>query len=149
MHLSELLPVLTIAVGPVILISGVGLLLLSMTNRLGRTIDRAHVLLKERSDKEDERRQVHDAQLAILWQRARLLRTAIILAAVSALLAAILIIVLFVSVLLQLEIAMVVIVLFASCLISLIAALVFFIRDINMSLRALTMELQGPLALDD
>ena len=87
--------------------------------------------------------------MAILWQRARLLRTAIILAAVSALLAAILIIVLFVSVLLQLEIAMVVIVLFASCLISLISALAYFIRDINMSLRALTMELQGPLALED
>jgi hypothetical protein len=29
------------AIGPVILISGVGLLLLTMTNRLGRAIDRA------------------------------------------------------------------------------------------------------------
>jgi hypothetical protein len=33
--LAELIPILQIAIGPVILISGVGLLLLSMTNRLG------------------------------------------------------------------------------------------------------------------
>ena len=39
--LSELVPILQIAIGPAILISGVGLLLLSMTNRLGRVIDRA------------------------------------------------------------------------------------------------------------
>ena len=38
---SELIPVLQTAIGPVILISGVGLLLLTMTNRLGRVIDRA------------------------------------------------------------------------------------------------------------
>ncbi|MFN9975717.1 MAG: DUF2721 domain-containing protein, partial [Phycisphaerae bacterium] len=31
----DLIPVLQVAIGPVILISGVGLLLLSMTNRLG------------------------------------------------------------------------------------------------------------------
>ena len=42
--LTELIPILQIAVGPVILISGVGLLLLSMTNRLGRAIDRARIL---------------------------------------------------------------------------------------------------------
>ena len=43
MSLKDLLPVLQVAIGPVILISGVGLLLLSMTNRLGRTIDRATI----------------------------------------------------------------------------------------------------------
>jgi hypothetical protein len=40
MHLSTLIPTLQLAVGPVILISGIGLLLLSMTTRFGRTIDR-------------------------------------------------------------------------------------------------------------
>jgi hypothetical protein len=120
MHLSELIPVLTIAIGPVILISGVGLLLLSMTNRLGRTIDRVHVLLRERSGKEDDNRLIHDAQLNILWRRALILRSAIILAALSALFAAILIIVLFVSVLLKLEIALVVIMIFVSCLLAIV-----------------------------
>jgi hypothetical protein len=36
--------VLQTAIGPVILISGVGLLLFSMTNRSGRVIDRARLL---------------------------------------------------------------------------------------------------------
>jgi hypothetical protein len=41
---SQLIPVLQTAIGPVILISGVGLLLLTMTNRLGRVIDRSRIL---------------------------------------------------------------------------------------------------------
>jgi len=39
--LEQIIPELRDAVGPVILISGVGLLLLTFTNRLGRAIDRA------------------------------------------------------------------------------------------------------------
>jgi len=38
---SEIVPVLQTAISPVVLISGVGLLLLTMTNRLGRIVDRA------------------------------------------------------------------------------------------------------------
>ena len=34
----ELLPILQSSIGPVILISGVGLLLLTLTNRFGRTV---------------------------------------------------------------------------------------------------------------
>ena len=40
MPLTALIPILQVAIGPVILVSGVGLLLLSMTNRLGRIVDR-------------------------------------------------------------------------------------------------------------
>jgi hypothetical protein len=47
MQLKDLFPDLQIAIAPVILISGVGLLLLSMTNRLGRTIDRARQLVMQ------------------------------------------------------------------------------------------------------
>jgi len=46
--LHELIPVLQVAIGPVILISGIGLLLLGMTNRYGRTIDRARELAQVR-----------------------------------------------------------------------------------------------------
>ena len=35
---AELIPVLQMAVGPTVLISGVGLLILSLTNRLGRVV---------------------------------------------------------------------------------------------------------------
>ena len=45
--MKELIPLLQTAIGPVILISGVGLLLLSMTNRFGRIIDRSRILAHE------------------------------------------------------------------------------------------------------
>lgn len=47
MSLTQLIPTLQLAIGPVILISGVGLLLLSMTNRFGRIIDRARALNRD------------------------------------------------------------------------------------------------------
>jgi uncharacterized protein DUF2721 len=44
MPLKEPVPILEIAIGPVIPISGVGLLLLSMTNQFGRVIARSRQL---------------------------------------------------------------------------------------------------------
>jgi hypothetical protein len=140
--LDELIPVLQTAIGPVILISGVGMLLLTMTNRLGRTIDRSRALIALRSESSDSRRLAVELQLGILWKRARLLRQAITLATVAALLASLLIIVLFMGTLVDLHISVVVILLFAACLTSLIGSLLFFLRDINLSLRALTHELE-------
>jgi hypothetical protein len=63
------------------------------------------------------------------------------MAAVSVLLAALLIIVLFLTALLQVEIGPVIILLFVSCLICLIVSLISFIREINQSLVALKLEL--------
>jgi Protein of unknown function (DUF2721) len=144
MTIGDLIPVLQLAVGPVILISGVGLLLLSMTNRLGRTIDRCRILLDARKSAADNERGRHDSQLNILWRRAQLLRTAITLAAISVLLAAALVIVLFIAALAKLEIAIVVIALFVGCMAAVIAALVYFIRDIDLALHALALELELP-----
>ncbi len=58
MPLDELIPILQVAIGPVILISGVGLLLLSMTNRFGRVTDRSRTLLENlrQADKETRER---------------------------------------------------------------------------------------------
>jgi|SRR4051812_33670558 hypothetical protein len=133
MRLAELIPVLQIAIGPVILISGVGLLLLLMTNPLGRAIDRSRLLIDAKTRGPDQIHVRHDEQLSILWRRAQLLRIAITLAGLSALLAAVLIIVLFVGALLKLEIAITVVTIFISCLTALIASLIVFIRDVDLS----------------
>lgn len=146
MPLDELIPVLQTAIGPVILISGVGMLLLTMTNRLGRTIDRSRALIDLRRVASDARRLAIELQLGILWRRARLLRQAITMATVSALLAALMIIVLFMGTLVDLQVAVVVVLLFAACLTSLIGSLLFFLRDVNLSLRALTHELEQDVA---
>ena len=45
--LTQLVPILQLAIGPVILISGVGLLLLTLTNRFGRMLDRSRAIIHE------------------------------------------------------------------------------------------------------
>jgi hypothetical protein len=141
-RLHDLVPSLQIAIGPVILVSGVGLLLLSMTNRLGRVIDRSRALSRELRSGTVERDRVI-SQLDILATRARLVRQAITLAIVSALSAAILVITLFVAAVFALEVGILVVALFVGCMAALIGALVAFLRDINLSLAALKLEL-GP-----
>ena len=84
-----------------------------------------------------------DQQLCVLWRRARTVRLAIALVASSALAAALLIIVLFFTAILRLEIAWLIAALFVVCMAGLISGLIAFIVDINLSLDALTLELKA------
>lgn len=140
MLLTQLIPILQAAVGPVIVVSGVGLLLLSMTNRLGRVVDRSRQLMADlrRGGGADAESRV--AQLGILDRRAWLIRNAILLATLSVLLAALLVISLFLLAALGLNDATACAFLFVGCLACLIASLVFFLLDINLSLAALKLE---------
>jgi len=139
---AELIPVLQTAIGPVILISGVGLLLLTMTNRLGRVIDRARILASQVNQADETTRQNKGAQLVILWRRARLIRLSITLTAFSALFAAILVVVLFMTAILRVESAWLIGGLFILDMASLIGALIYFLQDINLSLEAVKIEIQ-------
>lgn len=141
--MNDLIPLLQTAIGPVILISGVGLLLLSMTNRLGRIIDRSRILAQELGAGTDAQRASAQGQVGILWRRANLIRRAIALAVISVLFAAVMMIVLFLSALEQVEVAGLVIVLFSACLLTLIASLVAFLQEVNESLSALKLALYG------
>jgi VIT1/CCC1 family predicted Fe2+/Mn2+ transporter len=141
--LEKIIPMLQVAIGPVILISGIGLLLLTMTNRLGRAIDRVRLLKAELSQRTDEERAQALAQVAILYRRARVVRLSIILATLSALLASALIITLFVTALLQWEAGLPASLIFIACMTALFASLVAFICDINLALHALKLELEG------
>jgi hypothetical protein len=140
--LEKIIPELRDAIGPVILISGVGLLLLTMTNRLARAIDHARRLQRELSDRAEHERSRTLAQVRITYRRARIIRLSILLAALSALLASVLIITLFVGVLLQWDYWVMVSFVFIACMMSLAASLIAFICDINLSLHALKLELK-------
>ncbi len=140
---SELIPILQSAIGPVILISGVGLLLLSMTNRFGRVVDRARILAGAVASAEDAQRRAFRAQLAVMETRAKVIRRAIMLAAVSVLMAALLIITIFIAALFHLNLGALAALIFIVCLVALIASLLEFLHDLNMSLRALKMETKG------
>lgn len=138
---GDLIPILQVAIGPVILISGVGLILLSMTNRLGRVIDRTRAIAGAYVETGEPKRPRLREQLTVLWSRAKNLRLAIAFAAISALSSAILVIFIFMAALWGLGSGWFIVVLFSLTLISLILALILFIHDINRSLAALRVEL--------
>jgi len=139
--MTNLVPVLQTAIGPAILVSGTGLLLLTMTNRLGRAIDRARVMGPQLAEAPAAKRAVMEAQIAIIWRRAGQIRTAIAFAAGSALLAAVLVIALFVTALAGVAATAVVATLFIACMTSLVVSLAIFLYDVNRSLWALKLEL--------
>jgi hypothetical protein len=139
--IRELIPVLQVAIGPVILISGVGLLLLTLTNRLGRAVDRSRDLGRQLREQGLADGQRLGRQVSILFRRAKVIRLSIIMAAISLLLVAVLIIVLFITALAQWD-GLLIVLLFVCCMASLIVSLVAFIRDIQLSLHALSLELE-------
>jgi hypothetical protein len=77
----------------------------------------------------------------ILYQRAKIIRVSILFSVISALLAAFLVMTLFLAAWLHWEQAWPACVVFTGCLASLCVSLVAFIMDINLSLRALKLEL--------
>jgi hypothetical protein len=139
--LAPIVPVLQVAIGPVILISGVGLLILAMSNRFGRIIDRTRVLGTELKTADAARRAFAEAQIVILWRRARLMRLVITLAGTSVLFAALLIFALFVTALFELSAVVPIVLLFGVCLGCLVASVAGFVHDLRLSLLALRLEL--------
>ncbi|HUG11438.1 MAG TPA: DUF2721 domain-containing protein [Opitutaceae bacterium] len=124
------------AVSPVILISAYGLLLLSMTNRLGRAIDRARKLVREPTS-------TSLLQIEIIMQRARWIRSSILFTAIAITAAALLVLVLFLAAFLSLNVWVIVPVLFVASLVSLVVSLCYFIVELFRSLSALDAEVDS------
>lgn len=141
--IAEFIPILETAIGPALLISGSGLLLLTMVNRLNHVVDRARALAGQIAEGGPDSHSHKTAQLDILWQRAGLIRRAIMCASTGALFAALLIVALFLSALFGIEDAWLLGGLFVAAMGGLILSLLFFLRDIDRSLVALKVELRG------
>jgi glucan phosphoethanolaminetransferase (alkaline phosphatase superfamily) len=125
------------------LISGIGLLLLTMTNRLGRTIDRARQLCRELPASSGENRAQTLTQITIIYRRAQVIRLSIGLAGFSVLLVSALIIILFLGALLDWQAGVFIVLIFIVSMVSLFASLVAFLYDINLALHALRLELKS------
>ena len=138
LSLTQLVPILQLAVGPVILISGVGLLMLTLTNRFGRMIDRTRSIINEIVEKGHSPVIVANLnkQLLMLQRRSRILRLSISLAAVSVLGVGVLILGLFVAALWRLEMTGVLVAIFCAAIFGLIGSMIAFIIDMNLSLKA-------------
>ncbi len=134
---DQLIKILQMSIAPVALVSGVGLLLLSMTNRLGRTIDRTRELSERaRAEDKDEQERV-SVQIRILYRRSKILRASIILAALSILLTSVIVFCLFAMYLFHARLHVLVLSLWTLGIGCLVLSLVFFIHDITLNLQAL------------
>jgi hypothetical protein len=149
MLLADLIPTLQLAVGPVILISGVGLIILSLTNRFGRIVDRTRQLSVEyrNSSNSDHLRIL--SELKILTLRAKVIRNSNFLAVLSVLFVSFIIIGLFWSALYNFNMTYLLITLFVSSIISLIGSLFLFIYDLELSLKAIWIELPKAISQSD
>ena len=138
---AQLISALQTVISPVVLISGVGMLVLSMTNRFSHATDRARHLADERHKVEGVARKRAEAQIRIIYRRLRLLMHAIALALGSVLLTALLIVTLFANYLFATTFRGLIVVFFALSLLSLVSSLSLFICDISLSLTALQEDL--------
>ncbi|HEY3281881.1 MAG TPA: DUF2721 domain-containing protein [Armatimonadota bacterium] len=142
LDLKELSTVLQTSVSPVILVSGVGLLLLSMTNRFARTAERARELGREirQSGGEDDAALVR--QVRIMYRRSQILRRAITLASTSIFLVSLLIWALFTLYWLKVNLQPLVVLLFIISVLCLAGSMASFIQDVTLSLHALKEEVE-------
>ena len=139
---NRFLSVIQLAITPVILISGVGALMLTLTNRMGRVVDRTRALAGQLRDAPGRDRGHVDGQLAIMWRRAKLLRRSVTLAGLSMLLSCVLVLAIFGAAWLRRDFGVELVVIFVASVASLIASLVAFLRDIWVSLQALQLEVE-------
>jgi len=137
--------ILTASIAPVIVISGIGLLLLSISNRYGRTIDRARLLMTELESGDADSAEVRhlEQQLRRTHQRARLLRGSMICSSISIFFVTLTVLALFADQVFRLNLDFVALPFFALCLISLVISISYSIRDITLSLAALELEMSS------
>ena len=137
---SEFLPVIQLAITPVILLSGVGALMLTLTNRLGRVVDRTRALAGQMRQSPGVERAHFEGQMAILWRRAKLVRLAVTFAGLSMFFSCVLVLAIFVDASARKNFGAGLVVIFISSIVSLIAAITAFLRDIWLSLESLSLE---------
>jgi hypothetical protein len=139
---ATFLPIIQAAITPVILISGTGMLMLTLTNRMGRAVDRTRALAGQLRERRGQDNRHLEAQLNVLYDRTRLIRWAVVFAVTSMLIECLLILAIFATTLLGADGAWTMIALFIASISLLIGSLVCFLRDIYLSLEALDNEVQ-------
>ncbi len=140
-QLQELLNVLQASISPMALISGVGLLLLSLSNRFDRVTDRLRELSRARGGFHGSSPRV-ERQVTVFMQRAQILQQSINSAVGCALFASVLVLSLFVIAAFGIPLQWLVLLLFSVSLVCLIVSAALFLWDMHLSLVAVREELR-------
>ncbi len=142
MGIDTLTRILQASIAPCVLISGLGLLLLSIANRLGRPIDRIRLLCSELKTSSLEESANLKEQISILYKRCQLLQTSVALIVISVFFVSVIILLLFSTHIFYLHLENLIELLFMASLICLISSLVFFLLDIRAALHSVTIEIK-------
>ena len=127
-----------LALGPVFLISGVGITLSMLTQRLARIVDRARKLEEEREETSSEKKLATiDEDLKVIFRRARHINGAIALCTTSALLTALVVTLLFASEFTPIAVGGVIAIMFVASLVCLCVAFLMFLIEVRIATNAL------------
>ena len=141
-NIDTIASVIDIAVAPVFLLAGISGLLVVLTNRLGRTIDRSRSLRATEAEvKSSQHRQTLRREKSNLLRRMHLNHFAIGMAVLSAILVCLVVITLFLGSLLQLNVSATIAGLFIICMAILSLAFCAFLLEILVAIRVVRMTL--------
>jgi hypothetical protein len=143
MNPVNLLAVIQAAIAPVVLISGVGLLLLTLSARLGRIVDRTRLVAAELHAAPAGGRGGLEHQLAVLRHRARLIRLSLTLSASAVALTGVVMTLLFLGLVLGWNVTLVCTLLFVAALTCVVVAMFVFVRELSESLVALELSIRS------
>lgn len=126
-----------LALGPVFLLNGIGVLLAMLTSRLARIVDRARGLEAKLIGGSGEETREIQRVLAVIARRARLVNRAITLGTIAALLVALVVALLFAAAFVSFATAPVIALLFVTCMGTLVGSLWCFLVEVRVSTAAL------------
>jgi hypothetical protein len=127
-----------LALGPVFLISGVGITLSMLTQRLARIVDRARTLEDRREAAADEARRAHiDEDLRYIVRRTRYINSAIALSTTSGLLTALVVTLLFASAFSPLSVGGIIALMFVAATACLSIAFLMFLIEVRIATKSL------------
>ncbi|HUR82576.1 MAG TPA: DUF2721 domain-containing protein [Thermoanaerobaculia bacterium] len=127
-----------LALGPVFLLSGVGITLSMLTQRLARIVDRARTLEDQRERATDEARLKRiDKDLRGIFRRTKYINSAIALSTISALMTTLVVTLLFASEFTKLAVGGIVAVLFSAAMICLSLAFLMFLIEVRIAVNTL------------
>lgn len=130
------------AISPLVLISGVGLILLSLTNRLARTIDRSRAMVNEIQNSVETDKENKKLQLRILVKRSYILKYSISAISLSILCSSLIIPVLLLMYVYNIDLAFVGKIFFLFSIIGIILSALFLFADVSLTLKALEFEVK-------
>ncbi len=130
------------ALTPITLISGVGLLLMAMSARYTHTVDRVRQLLKDRQKYLPHRDPKLERSITLIYERAHLLKNAILSVTISAALSGSLVLVTIAEHFLDIDLEVWKSVILLTAVVFIVVSTMFLVLEVHLSLRALAMTIR-------